>query len=199
MFRIATLYIYSFGQLPRECTLDKEVFDFECCPNTTFGICGGSERETCEDIRGTITDPCQSSSNDVKEQKYCRVQEFLQSRPGTGNTDFRYRWPTQIFERVCVCKENYDDYNCMRCKRGYTGDDSSQPSTPVVRRNILSLSQAEQNRTLENFQMIKSVKASGYTVPIREPVSNVPQEFLLRLLCMTSLYHFILILSEMSQ
>ena len=121
-------------------------------------------------------DLCQNSSNDIKRQKYCRVQEFLESRPGTGNTDFRYRWPTQIFEKVCVCKGNYGDYNCMRCKHGYTGDDCSQPSVPVVRKNILSLSETEQNRIIEIIQMTKSVKASGYTVPIREPVTNVSQE-----------------------
>ena len=170
------LCVCSIGQLPRECTLDKEVFDFECCPNTTFGICGGSERGTCEDIRGRIIDPCQNSSNDIKEQKYCRVQEFLQSRSGTGNTDFRYRWPTQIFERVCVCKENYGDHNCMKCKHGYTGDNCSQPVDPVVRRNILSFTEAEQDRFLDIIQMTKSVKASGYTVPIREPVSNVSRD-----------------------
>ena len=121
-------------------------------------------------------DLCQNSSNDIKGQKYCKVQEFLESRPGTGSTDFRYRWPTQIFEKVCVCKGNYGDYNCMRCKRGYTGEDCSQKSVPVVRKNILSLSETEQNEIIEIIQMTKSVNASGYTVPIREPVTNVPQE-----------------------
>lgn len=102
------------------------------------------------------------------------MQEFLQSRPGTGNTDFRYRWPTQIFEKACVCKGNYGDYNCMRCKSGYTGDDCSKPLlTPVVRKSFLSLSKTEQDRFLEIIQMTKSVKASGYTVPIREPVTSV--------------------------
>ena len=168
--------LYSFGQLPRECTLDKEVFDFECCPNTLFGICGGSERGACEDIRDIVVDPCQNSSNDDKEQKYCRVQEFLQSRPGTNNIDFRYRWPTQIFKRVCVCNGNYGDYNCMRCKRGYTGDNCSQLSVAVIRRNILSLSEVEQRKFLDIIQMTKSVKTSGYTAPIREPVTNVSKE-----------------------
>ena len=167
------LFFCSFGQLPRECTLDKQVFDFVCCPNTASGACGGPARGSCKDIRNKAIDRCQKSSSNIKQQKYCKFQEFLQRRPGTGNTDFRYRWPTQIFERVCVCKGNYGDYNCMRCKRGYTGDDCSQPSAPVIRKSFLSLSKAEQDRLIEIIQMTKSVKASGYTVPIREPVTSV--------------------------
>ena len=168
--------MHSFGQLPRECTLDKEVFDYECCPNTSLGVCGGADRGSCENMASLIMDRCQNVSDDIKELKYCKIQEFLQSRPGTGKTDFRYRWPTQIFQRVCVCKGNYDDYNCMGCKRGFTGDDCSQPSAPVIRKNILSLNDTEQDRFLNILQMTKSVTASGYTVPIREPVTSVPSE-----------------------
>ena len=136
-------------------------------------MCGGPARGSCESIRNKALDQCQKSSSDVKQQKYCRFQEFLQRRPGTGNTDFRYRWPTQIFERVCVCKGNYGDYNCMRCKRGYSGDNCSQQLAPVVRKNVLSLNKTEQDRFLKIIQMTKSVKASGYTVLIREPVTSV--------------------------
>ena len=75
-----------------------------------------------------------------------------------------------------MCKGNYGDYNCMRCKRGYSGDDCSQRLAPVVRKNVLSLSEAEQKRLLEILQMTKSVKASGYTVPIREPVTSVSRD-----------------------
>ena len=166
--------LYSFGQLPRECTLDKEVFDFECCPNTTSGICGGADRGSCLDV--VSRDRCQDSDDDTKKLKHCRMQEFLQSRPGTDSTDFRYKWPTQIFQRVCVCKGNYGGYNCMRCKRGYTGDDCSQSSPSVVRKNILSLDRIEQLKFISIIQMTKSVTASGYTVPIREPVTNVSSE-----------------------
>ena len=161
--------------MPRECTLDKQVFDYQCCPTTESGVCGGPTRGSCEDITNNTLDPCQNSTDNV-ESRYCRTQEFLRSRPGVNSTDFRYRWPTQIFQRVCVCKGNYDDYNCMRCKRGYTGENCSQPLASVLRRNILSLSEAEQGRFLEITQMIKSAQASGYTVPIREPVTTVPRD-----------------------
>ena len=124
-----------------------------------------------------MVDQCQNSTStdDDREKKYCRMQEFLQNRPGTNNTDFRYRWPTQIFQRVCKCKENYADYNCMRCKRGYTGNDCSQPLDPVVRRNILSFTKTEKDRFTEIIQMAKDT-TSGYTVPIREPVTTVPRD-----------------------
>ena len=68
---------------------------------------------------------------------------------------------------------NYDGYDCMRCKRGYTGDDCSQPLAPVERKSILSLTNAEQLKFLDVIQMTKSVRASGYTVPIREPVNTL--------------------------
>ena len=167
------MFFYSIGQLPKECTLDKEVFDFECCPNTALGVCGGATRGACEDV--VTVDRCQGNSS-ITETTYCKVQEFLRSRPGTGNTDFRYMWPSEIFRRVCKCKANYDGYNCMRCKRGYSGDDCSQPLAPVQRKNILSLTNTEQQRIINILNMIKSNTASGYTVPIREPVTNVPSD-----------------------
>ena len=111
----------------------------------------------------------------MREQKYCRRQDFLRSRPGTGNMDFRYTWPTQIFQRVCMCNRNYADYNCMRCKRGYTGNDCSQPLDPVVRKNVLSFTEDEKNTFIGIIQMTKSV-ASGYTVPIIEPITTVSRD-----------------------
>ena len=121
-------------------------------------------------------DRCQNINDEIRELKYCKTQKFLESRPGTDRIDFRYKWPTQIFQRVCVCMGNYDGHDCMRCKRGYTGDDCSQPLAPVERKSILSLTNAEQLKFLDVIQMTKSVRASGYTVPIREPVTTVPSE-----------------------
>ena len=96
------LCVCSFGQLPRECTLDKKIFDFECCPNTTFGICGGSERGTCEDIRGRIIDPCQtavimlrSKNIAVCKNSYRADQELITLILGTGGQ--------HKYLRGCVC------------------------------------------------------------------------------------------------
>ena len=149
------------------------MFDFECCPNTALGTCGGPIRGDCDSVK--IVEHCQNQ----RDSNYGRVQQFLESRPGTGRIDFRYKWPTQIFQRVCVCKGNYGGYNCMRCKRGFTGDDCSKPISKedaVSRKNILSLNEAERQRFISIIQMTKSVRASGYTVPIREPVTTVPRE-----------------------
>ena len=159
--------------MPKECTLDKTVFDFQCCPNTTFGVCGGPVRGSCADITADAVDPCDNGTN--SDSKYCMAQQFLKSRPGTNNTDFRYKWPTQIFQRVCKCNENYAGYNCMDCKRGYTGKDCSQPLI-VVRRNILSLSDAERDKVERALQSIKTNTASGYTVPLIQPVTTNPRE-----------------------
>ena len=35
-------YVYSFGKLPKECTL---AFDYEYYLNTTLGVCGGPTRD----------------------------------------------------------------------------------------------------------------------------------------------------------
>ena len=67
------VFFYSFGQLPRECTLDKEVFDFECCPTTALGVCGGPTRGSCEDIRNDIIDQYQDSTSNI-DTKYCKEQ-----------------------------------------------------------------------------------------------------------------------------
>ena len=169
------LYYYSYGQLPRECTLDKEVFDFQCCPDTPMGECGGPTRGSCVDITEDMEDPCLSNSGN-EDSRYCIAQQLLQSRPGTNRTDFRYLWPTQIFQKICVCNGNYGDYNCMGCKRGYTGEDCSQIAEPVVRKNVLSLSEAERAQLLNLTLLSKSSTASGYTVPIIEPVTSMSSE-----------------------
>lgn len=139
-----------------------------------MGVCGGEARGLCVNITNTVQDPCLDGNNN--DTVYCRAQAFMRSRPGTNRTDFRYLWPTQIFQSICVCNDNYGGYNCMSCKRGFTGDDCSQTADPVVRRNILSLTIDERQKLLEILQMIKSTKASGYAVPIREPVTNVSSE-----------------------
>ncbi|XP_065904893.1 uncharacterized protein [Dysidea avara] len=170
----AVLVIYtfslSFGQFPKECTLDKEVFDFECCPNTTLGVCGGPTRGSCVDITNKYAEgQCEKGNN--SNSTYCLAQEFLKNRPGTNRTDFRYNWPTQIFHKVCNCSGNYDGYNCMRCKRGYTGESCSH-SQVVVRKNVLNLTKRELDRFLEVLQTIKTSNTSGYTVAIIEPVTR---------------------------
>ena len=86
----------------------------------------------------------------------------------------------------------------MGCKRGYTGDDCSQPLAPVVRRNILSLTEAEQDRFIEIIEMTKSVKDQD---ALYQSVNQLPlyhMIHLLRFLSMISLQHFIITLSEMS-
>ena len=119
-------------------------------------------------------DQCADGNND--DSNYCMMQRFMQNRPGTDNTDFRYNWPTQIFQRVCQCNGNFGGYDCMSCTRGYTGDNCSEVAEPVVRRNILSLSDEEQQELVNIAQMIKSTTASGYVVPIKEPVTTDPSE-----------------------
>lgn len=150
------------------------MFDFQCCPDTPLGECGGATRGYCVNITGSMVDRCLDGGDD--DSTYCMAQQLLRSRPGTNRTDFRYLWPTQIFQRICVCNGNYGGYNCMECKRGYTGDDCSQEADPVVRRNVLSLSETDRAKLLELTLMIKSTKTSGYTVPIIEPVTDDPSE-----------------------
>jgi len=135
-------------------------------------VCGGSNRGSCDSI--SIVDQCADGSND--DSTYCMMQRFMQNRPGTGNTDFRYNWPTQIFQRVCKCVGNHGGYDCMSCKRGFTGDDCTEVAEPVVRKSILSLTDDEQQELIDLGNMIKSTTASGYVVPIKEPVTNDPVE-----------------------
>ena len=172
-------YVYSNAQLPKECTLDKEVFDYECCPNTIYGVCGGPLRGDCVHTVTSTDDQCQDDNN--ADTIYCIRQRFLQSRPGTNNTDFRYNWPIQIFHRICRCKDNYGGYNCMECRRGYSGKSCSKKLPPAVRKNILSLNLFERFKLIFMLQRAKSHTSSGYTVPIKEPVTSNPRESFIEL------------------
>ena len=138
-------------------------------------MCGGPDRGSCINI--TNEDPCENkSSSSFQHSRYCLAQQFLKSRPGTNQTDFRYKWPTQIFHRVCNCSGNYDGYNCMTCRRGYTGKDCNRRQAMAIRKNVMNLNATELNRFLDVLQTIKRNKASGYTVPIIEPVTTEPRD-----------------------
>jgi len=137
-------------------------------------VCGGPDRGRCINIADE--DPCENKSSSILNSTYCLAQQFLRSRPGTNKTDFRYKWPTQIFHRVCKCSGNYDGYNCMTCRRGKTGKNCTHRQEIAIRKNVKNLNKTELKRFLEVLQAIKRNNASGYTVPIIEPVTTEPRD-----------------------
>jgi len=60
----------------------------------------------------------------------------------------------------------------MDCKRGYTGDDCSQPLV-VVRKNILTHNDTKLDRVI---RALHAIKTNPYTVPLIQPVTTVSNE-----------------------
>ena len=154
-------------------------YDRVCCPNVPgFGVCGGLSRGICTSLSDYPAYDC----FDNEDTRYCKAERLLRNRAGPNNinNDLRYKWPKEIFDRVCECNKEYSGYNCMRCNHGYIKDGNNcirrSSTTFPIRKNFLKLSSGEQNEFITILQMVKNSKNYGvkyaYAVPIEQPTTN---------------------------
>jgi len=148
-----------------------------CCPDVPgLGVCGGQNRGRCETI---TNDYPMYDCTQNKETRYCMAEELLRTRAKSPPViDLRYKWPAQIFDRVCKCNKEYSGFNCMRCNRGYKINGSScvkvnyDKEPPPKRKNFLKLKKDEQDEFMDILEMAKSSIIHGieYAVPIQQPI-----------------------------
>ena len=63
--------------------------------------------------------------------------------PEKGTADARYRWPTTVFERVCICTGTFGGVDCNECASGWTGTNCNIKKPPVVRQSFSRLTAEE--------------------------------------------------------
>ncbi|KAJ3590895.1 hypothetical protein NHX12_008843 [Muraenolepis orangiensis] len=134
------------AQFPRRCATSEGLRTKECCPpwEGDGSACGAlSGRGFCTEVL-------------VSEEPHGPQY------PHSGIDD-RERWPLAFFNRTCRCAGNYDGADCGECRFGYRGAGCGE-YRESVRRNILTLSVAEQQRFISYLNLAKNTVNADYVI-----------------------------------
>ncbi|XP_074535027.1 tyrosinase [Halichoeres trimaculatus] len=133
-------------QFPRACANSEALRTKVCCPvwQGDGSACGAlTGRGFCADV---------VVSDEPHGPQY----------PHRGIDD-RERWPLAFFNRTCRCAGNYGGYNCGECKFGYWGSNCAEYRVSV-RRNILTMSTAEQQKFISYLNLAKNTISPEFVI-----------------------------------
>ncbi|XP_071393586.1 tyrosinase [Centroberyx affinis] len=133
-------------QFPRPCANSEGLRTKECCPvwDVDGSACGAlSGRGFCTEV---------VVSDEPHGPQY----------PHSGIDD-RERWPLAFFNRTCRCAGNYGGFNCGECRFGYWGPGCAE-YRESVRRNIMTLSVAEQQKFISYLNLAKNTISRDYVI-----------------------------------
>ncbi|XP_031153076.1 tyrosinase [Sander lucioperca] len=133
-------------QFPRPCANSEGLRTKECCPvwDGDGSACGAlSGRGFCTEV-------------EVSEEPHGPQY------PHSGIDD-RERWPLAFFNRTCRCAGNYGGFNCGECRFGYWGSNCAE-YRESVRRNILTMSLAEQQKFISYLNLAKNSISRDYVI-----------------------------------
>ncbi|XP_074551531.1 tyrosinase-related protein 1b [Halichoeres trimaculatus] len=140
----------TLAQFPRVCVTPEVLLSGQCCPSPTGAVgdeCGiRSGRGQCVAI---------TADNMRYGPQY----------PYAGRDD-REMWPLRFFNRTCQCNGNFSGFDCGKCKHGLTGPNCDQ-RIPVVRKNIMQLSQAEKQNFVNALDQAKRTVHPDLVIMIR--------------------------------
>ncbi|KAM9319074.1 tyrosinase [Pholidichthys leucotaenia] len=133
-------------QFPRQCATSEGLRTKECCPvwDGDGSACGALSG------RGFCTEVLVSNEPHGPQYPYREI-------------DDRELWPLAFFNRTCRCAGNYGGFNCGECKFGYYGPNCGE-YRESVRRNILTLSTAEQQKFISYLNLAKNTINQDYVI-----------------------------------
>lgn len=135
-----------FCQFPRPCANSEGLRTKECCPvwDGDGSACGAlSGRGFCTEV--VVSD-----------------EPYGPQYPHSGIDD-RERWPLAFFNRTCRCAGNYGGFNCGECRFGYWGSNCAE-YRESVRRNILTMPAAEQQKFISYLNLAKNTISRDYVI-----------------------------------
>ncbi|GCC18807.1 hypothetical protein chiPu_0022137, partial [Chiloscyllium punctatum] len=137
------------AMIPIQCGSPAHVARKVCCP-IFWGDgspCGSaSGRGRCQDIMG-----------ETPKERAERAREHRNTR------DFRLWWPTYFFRHLCVCQGHFGGVDCGECAYGWQGA-KCQVKHIVIRRDISTLSLAEQRLFVHRLHLAKTTLSQRYVI-----------------------------------
>ena len=123
--------------IPKPCANVDSLRKKECCP-------------------ASLDDPL-SLCGKRKGRGDCVSVNIQEETKNTGD-DFRYEWPSRLFNKLCKCNDNYGGYDGGECKFGYAmnsaGDCESQPLR--VRKSLAKVDWRTYINTLDSMKYAAS-------------------------------------------
>lgn len=150
------------GQFPATCNNPESLETKTCCPNN----CGGPTRGSCENITAQVADQWQRADPVITN-----ILKQAPDLPQKGAADARYLWPTAVFERVCVCKDNFWGGDCSECNFGWTGEDCNTKKTPVIRKSFAHITKEEKQAFINAIRDLKTETNHWSVAIVEEPVN----------------------------
>ncbi|XP_056297670.1 tyrosinase [Pseudoliparis swirei] len=136
----------SLGQFPRPCANRDGLRTKECCP------AWAGDGSACGALSG---------------RGFCAQVEVSEEPHGPqyphSGIDDRERWPLAFFNRTCRCAGNYGGFGCGECRFGYRGANCGE-YRESVRRNVLSMSAAEQRKFTSYLNLAKNTVSRDYVI-----------------------------------
>ncbi|XP_062329635.1 tyrosinase [Osmerus eperlanus] len=133
-------------QFPRLCATSEALRTKQCCPmwEGDGTVCGAiSGRGFCADV---------VVSDEPHGPQY----------PHSG-VDDRERWPLAFYNRTCRCAGNYGGVSCGECRFGFAGPGCSAQAASV-RRSVMAMSTAEQQRFISYLNLAKNTVSRDYVI-----------------------------------
>ena len=165
LLTLSTLFLVlpwiASGQFPAICNTPEALQTKICCPDE----CGGPTRGQCKNITANVAAQSERVDREVLE-----ILEDAPYNEQKGTADARYKWPTVVFEQVCVCNGNYWGVNCNECKFGWTGVNCNARKKAVVRKSFARLSDQEKEVFVNATRDLKN-EMNYWSVIVEEPAN----------------------------
>lgn len=171
------------AQFPRVCCTVQGILSKQCCPtlgSDPANVCGSlSGRGSCTAVR-VDNKPWGGPYNlrNVDDRERWPTKFFNQSCRCNGKPcSISPKAPASVpaagwcgtlnifYNIITLCVTgNFAGFNCGQCKFGWTGPNCDQRKSPVVRKNILSLTTEELLDFLDALEMAKTTTHPDYVI-----------------------------------
>ena len=158
------------GQFPAVCNTEYHLTNKICCPDDCNTASG---RGVCTDITTQASEQWTSADqNSVLSDIVWTMENIIPLSEFGNKLDSRLRWPTAVFNDVCICSDPFFGPDCSECKFGYEGPDCANKSQPLLRQPYVDLELADQEAIVSILHSAKVTDHKPWAVIVDEPESG---------------------------
>ena len=154
----AVSILSSYCQFPSICNTDNNLNRKVCCPHDCYENKGRGKCTSVVDEVGAQFESADSTITDI----LCEAPRVH------GTIDARYKWPTAVFNQVCVCHSPYGGVDCSDCDYGFIKNGEKCMANSVTRKSFVNLSDNEKRDFIQATMKLKS-EMGQWSVIVEEP------------------------------